>query len=361
MALVFGGLVLAAASTGVVAQAVGARDAGAPSADLPPLFDSSEPFALTITADIEALLGDRRDSPDRPATFDVPLLANSGEPGAPDRRTIRGEVRTRGTFRLDPSNCSFPPMRIEVDRADADGTILEGQDHLKLVASCRPGRPSYDELVLLEHLVYRSYALVTEAAFRTRAIVVTFADSEGSREPETRPGFLIEQDDALAARLGAVVYDLEEGKNLPPGALDPVSMLDAAIFQYMAGNPDWSDVAGHNVELLDRGGVAIVVPYDFDFTGLVDAPYATPPERLGIDSVRDRIYRGWCANPLLTAAALERFRASHDAVLVLWSSAAGLSDDTRRRAISYLEEFYDAIETDDRARRRFLRDCRSVG
>jgi hypothetical protein len=138
-------------------------------------------------------------------------------------------------------------------------------------------------------------------------------------------------------------------------------MLSTAIFQYMVGNPDWSDVAGHNVELLDRGGVAIVVPYDFDFTGLVDAPYAIPPERFGLASVRDRVYRGWCTSAFRTAAALERFRASEPAVMALWRGAEDLSDDTRSRVSSYLKSFYDAIETDERAERRFLRDCRSGG
>jgi hypothetical protein len=323
---------------------------------VPPLFASDAPFPMTITADIEALLGDRRESPDRPATFGVPTLAD-----ATVLRDVPGEVRTRGAFRLDPSHCSFPPVRIDVDGSDPDGTVLEGQDHLKLVSSCRPGRDQYDELVRLEYLVYRTYALIADASFRTREILVTFVDARGIRDPETRPGFLVEQDDALAARMGAVVYELEEGKNLPPGALDPTSMLNTAVFQYMVGNPDWSDVAGHNVELLDRGGVAIVVPYDFDFTGLVDAPYAIPPEQFGLDSVRDRIYRGWCASPLRTAAALDRFRTSERAVMALWAGAEGLSDDTRRHAISYLESFYDAIETDDRAQRRFLRDCRSGG
>ena len=137
-------------------------------------------------------------------------------------------------------------------------------------------------------------------------------------------------------------------------------MMSTALFEYMVGNPDWSDVAGHNVELLERAGAAVVVPYDFDFSGLVDAPYAFPPEALGLSSVRERVYRGWCANPVITAAALQRYRSAEADVLSLWRNDPLIDDDTRRRAISYLESFYDAIETDERARRRFLRDCRAT-
>lgn len=359
--------VLAVAFAIAWAFAIAPAGVGAQPADPPPLFASDEALPITITADITALLGDRRASPDRPATFTLSRIGTTGGDARASTDTragatidVPGEVRTRGAFRLDPANCSFPPLRIDVDGDDADGTALEGQDDLKLVSSCRPGRDSYDRLVRLEYLVYRTHALVADIGFRTRWVEITFVDTGGREPTSTRPGFLIEDDNALADRLGAEVFELGEGKNLPPSGLDPASMLSTALFQYMVGNPDWSDVAGHNVELLERAGVAIVVPYDFDFTGLVDAPYAVAPEALGLSSVRERVYRGWCANPVVTARALERYRRVEAEVLELWRSDPGIDDDTRRRAISYLEAYYDAIETDERAQRRFLRDCRST-
>ncbi len=321
-----------------------------------PLFASDEPLPLTLTADLPALERDRRSSPDRPAVLTLPALGAARESAR--RLDVPAEVRTRGAFRLDPVNCSFPPLRIDVDGSDADNTALEGQDDLKLVSSCRPGRDSYDELVRLEYLVYRTYELVATIALGTRWVELTLVDETGVEEVRRRGGFLIEDDEALAERLGGEVFELEEDRNLPSTALEPSSALTNAIFQYMVGNPDWSDVAGHNVELVERGGAAVVVPYDFDFTGLVDAPYAVPPEALRLSSVRERVYRGWCAHPLVTASVLARFRDAEQGVRALWADARGLSDDTRRRTISYLEEFFDDIETDERAERRFLRDCR---
>jgi hypothetical protein len=323
---------------------------------LAPLFADDEPLPLTITADVGALRGDRRESPDRPAVFTVPTVGSEPRLGA--AAEVSGEVRTRGAFRLDPANCSFPPLRLEVAAGAGAGTALEGQDDLKLVSSCRPGRASYDELVTLEYLVYRTYALVTDLSFRTRRIVMTLVDSRSEAEDATRPGFLIEENDALARRTGATVFELEEGRILPSWGLEPRSMMTTAVFQYMVGNSDWSDVAGHNVELLERAGAALVVPYDFDFTGVVDAPYAVPPAMFGLSSVRERIYRGWCATPLVTTMTLDRFRAVEAAVMSLWTGSEALNDDTRRRAVAYLEEFFDAIETDERAERVFLRDCR---
>lgn len=324
-----------------------------PRADTLPLFASHDPLDVTLIADFSALRRDRRTSPDRAALARVPTLDGG-------RADVGAELRTRGAFRLDRSNCAFPPLRIDVDGSDARGTVFEGQDELKIVASCRPGRDSYQQLVLTEYLAYRSFGIVTGQSFRVRLLRLTLVDTHGDAEGETRTAFVIEDDEALAERLGATVFDLEEGKNLPPAGFDPISATTAAVFQYMIGNPDWSDVAGHNVEILDRGGSALSVPYDFDFSGIVDAPYATPPPNFGRDSVRDRYYRGWCANPIVTRLVLERFREARGEIMAVWNTFAGLSDETRRRTVRYLEEFFDAIETGERAQRRFLRDCRPL-
>lgn len=321
------------------------------SVEPPPLFRVHDLLPVSLTADISALLDDRSESPDRPATLTVT---------DPDgvRHEVGAEVRTRGEFRLDPSNCSFPPLRIDVDRSDAVGTVFEDQDDLKLVASCRPGRDSYEELVRAEYLAYRMYQAVSDQAFRVRPLRLTLIDGSGENPTETRGAFAIEEDDVLASRLGATIFDLEEGKNLPPEAFEPVAATTNAVFQYMIGNTDWSDIAGHNVELLERGGIAIVVPYDFDFSGLVDAPYSSPAPDLGLSDVRERRYRGWCANPFTNRTVLDRFRAAEDEIMRLWESDPELEDDTRRRGARYLQGFFDAIETDERAQRRFLRHCR---
>ncbi len=40
---------------------------------------------------------------------------------------------------------------------------------------------------------------------------------------------------------------------------------------------------------------AIVIPYDFDQSGVINIPYAEPNRALRIGSVRQRLYRGLCA------------------------------------------------------------------
>lgn len=347
--------VSSASTAVVVASQEPPEPVDAPSAQLSTdarLFDSHQLLAVTLAADFTALRGDRSDSPDRPGTLTV---ADHGGRA----REIPVEVRTRGAFRLDPSNCAFPPLRVEIDGDAASGTVFEGQDDLKLVSSCQPERPSYEELVVKEYLAYRSLNLVTDASFRVRLLEATFEDTGGSGRA-TRVAFFIEEDEALARRLGATVFELEEGRNLPARAFEPVSRMTNAVAQYMLANPDWSDEAGHNVEILDRDGVALAIPYDFDFSGVVDAPYAIAPPEYQLESVRERYYRGWCENPLTTSQVLNRFREARDPVLDLWQREERLSPDARRRSVAFMEEFFDAIITGERAQRRFLRDCRAL-
>lgn len=317
------------------------------------LFQSEEPLELTLEADFELLRGDRRgEAPERPAMVRL-VDANGVE------HEIEAQLRTRGRFRRDAANCTYPPLRLNLKKKQTEGTEFEGQDKLKVVGSCRPNRESYDQLVLLEYLAYRSYERVSTMAFRTRLARITYVDSNGASDPFTRFAFFIEDDDALGDRFGATVFQMEEGKNLPPGFLDAPTAATAAVFAYMIGNTDWSDVAGHNVELLDLAGIALPVPYDFDFSGIVNAPYAIPDPSLGIKDVRERYYRGWCFKMDMTDT-VQRFADAEEDILSLWRDLPWLDDGQKNRAVRYLEVFFEEVQSIERAERRFLRDCRAM-
>ena len=320
-----------------------------------PLFATDEAIELTLTADFSQLDDDRRESPERPAT--VTVTHAGGE-----EVTIEAKLRTRGRFRLDKTNCTFPPLRLNLKKKQTKGTEFEGQDKLKIVAPCRPNRGSYEQLVLNEYLAYRSYSMITPTSFDVRLARITYVDESGDDDPFTRLAFFIEDDDALSARvgMGSEVFDIPEGKNLPHGIFEPVATQTMAIFQYMIGNTDWSDVAGHNVEVLGISGIALPVPYDFDFSGIVDAPYSTPDPSLGLKRVRDRMYRGWCSGNLDPEPILERFRAAEADIMALYRDFPYLEDGERNRSVRYLKAFFEDIATPERAGRQFLRHCRRM-
>ena len=132
----------------------------------------------------------------------------------------------------------------------------------------------------------------------------------------------------------------------------------------MIGNLDWSMRAGpqgdrccHNARLIARAGATgafVPVPYDFDFSGLVNAPYAIAPD--GQSSVRDRRYRGYCAHNAEVLAVAREFRSQRPQLLAVLDQVP-LDKPARRRAAAYLEDFFSDIADDQRAAAKLLKSC----
>ena len=230
-----------------------------------------------------------------------------------------------------------------------------------MVVPCRPERTAYEQYVLVEYLIYKAYAVITDRGFRARLARVHFVDTGGGREGFTSYAFLLEDDDALAARLSGTLTEMPEGAGVRADVLNPRQATVMSIFQYLIGNTDWSDQALHNVKLIQGLGFLVPVPYDFDVSGIVNAPYAIPDPILGLENVRERLYRGWCYPQVDTASVLQTFVDRRAAVEAVFRDAPFLSEDTRRDALRYLETSYESLATPERAQRQLFRDCRPTG
>jgi hypothetical protein len=135
-----------------------------------------------------------------------------------------------------------------------------------------------------------------------------------------------------------------------------------SLFQYMIGNTDYSILVLHNVIMVDDAkGVRHTVPYDFDYSGLVNAHYAVPYKGLGLVSVQDRLYRGPCKTEAELEAALKVFREKQAEVLALPASlvSLGLDERSRRYTEKYLNEFFDIINNPGKLKKTFVTDCRT--
>lgn len=323
----------------------------APPTDTVPLFASREPLEVTFITDLEAMRRDRDPDPrDRPAL----LVIAGGD-------TLEVEMRPRGNSRRDPATCSFPPLRLDVKAGPAGGTVFEGQDKLKMVVPCRPEQSAYEEYVLLEYAVYRAFQALTDASLGVRLARMSFVDTGNGRAPFTAWGFFIEEDQALAARLGGTLVDLPDGAGVRAHLLNPRQATLVALFQYLVGNSDWSDQALHNVELVQVPGLLVPVPYDFDVAGVVNARYAVPDPLLGIRDVRERIYRGWCFDGVDRQSLVDLVGERRPAIEAAFAEVPGLSEPRRREAIAYLAGFWEDVATPERAERRLFRDCRPTG
>jgi hypothetical protein len=306
------------------------------------LFTSSAPLVLTLAADFKQVFADRDTTKVEWAPGTITWAA--GDSSA----TMAVELTTRGHFRLKPSTCSTPPIRVRFPKDGKKGTPWQGQGSLKLVTHCR----NYDQQVLQEYLIYRAYGLFTDMGFLTRLARVTWADQRDGKT-EDHWGFFLEDDDDMAERVGG---QIEENQGVSFGIADSTQLALMSVFLYMVGNTDWSLPYLHNVKVISSGFAYYPVPYDFDWSGIVGAPYARPDYRLGIRSVKDRLYRGPCLSPELLDATLDRFIARKAELWALYEGQEGVEDKWRKDSLSYLDEFYKVI-TD---RRRAHRELRGV-
>ena len=324
-----------------------AADSAAP-ARRPPaaFFTDSTPLEVTVTVNFGRLRRDQMDdAPWRPAT-----LAFTGAGGTAD--TIPLRVRTRGNWRL--KRCHFPPLRLNLNRQARD-TPFDGMDRPKLVNVCQDD-DDYERYILQEYQLYRVYNALTDHSPRARLLRLTYVDSANGRRIATRWGFLVEEDDSLAARVGGTAI---EQKGATAEHLTAYDMVLFNVFQYLIGNTDWSVNQLHNTFLIAAGGGYVPVAYDFDHAGAVNARYAVPNDQLGIRRVRDRLYRGYCAPPDVVAQVVAHFQARKDAVYALYRDPVGslLPAETVKSTLEYFDAFYRTIGDPRSAKRELVDAC----
>ena len=99
------------------------------------------------------------------------------------------------------------------------------------------------------------------------------------------------------------------------------------------------------------------IPYDFDYSGFVNALYAVPGEELGIKSVTDRYYLGLCREEEQYDAVIDYILGKKDEFLTIVNSCDYLSGSAKTFAVAYLEEFIKLAES-GRLKRYFRMTCR---
>jgi len=318
--------------------------------DARPLFKDTEPLAFTLTADFNAVNHERK--PNNKRVF--PAVITVQTPKGPQDVPVK--IGSRGHFRLMPRNCEFVPIHLEMSRdGEAVGTVFEGQTSLKLGTHCQGDR-EYDNYTLREYLTYRLFNLVTPLSFRARLARATYVDAKTKKTVSNRYAIFIEHENDVARRFGGRIVELNR---IQFTDLDAPTLNRMMLFEYMIGNTDYSIWALHNVRIVqDRNRTLYAVPYDFDLSGLVHAPYASPDPKLGIRSVLDRLYRGPCRSIDEIDEAAATFRAKRADMFTLLDSMRDLKPEARTEAKAYLEAFFRAIERPDSIKRQFVNGCK---
>lgn len=314
-------------------------------------FRSETPLTVTLTVNLKRIRGDKTDNPPwRAAT-----LTYAGT--APDTATVTIplRVKTRGIWRL--KTCEFPPIWLNFTGDAVKGTAFKGLDQVKLTSFCR-NNDEYEHYILQELQVNRALRLLTPIAHAVRAVKVTYVDSASGHKEATRWAFLQEEPLTLAGRLNARILKVT---GAGPADLDPYQSALMGVFEYFVGNTDFSISALHNVELIGLNNATAVYPiaHDFDFSGAVNARYATAPPQLGIRTVRDRLFRGYCAPPAEYAKVFALFNAKKDSIYALYRDPIGklLPDDVTKKTFEYFDDFYKTINNPKDAKSDIIDRC----
>lgn len=314
------------------------------------LFRKSDPLEITITTGLGALIRDR-DSTDR--VMHGAELSYKDSSGTAVKVAV--SLRTRGHFRRQARNCDFPPLKVDMTKEAAKNTLFEGNRTLKLASSCRPTRNEYEQYILQEFALYRMYQALTPWSFRTRLVHVTYQDSTGKTKPVQSWAFFVEDDGDLSQRRNSRKFEI---KGASFDDLEATKAGYIQLFQYMSGNTDWSVSGLHNITLLqDSIGVVHPVPFDFDWSGAVDARYAFPDKSLPIQLVRQRLWRGDCRSAEAMAPVIERFLSRRAEMDSAYMTLAPMTPPVREKMRKYFAEFWPMLENPKRLFSDFRRTC----
>jgi len=309
------------------------------------LFSSDDPLPITLTANFKQIQGDRNMESTKTFPATLEFTADDGKP-----KTITLQTRMRGHARRQI--CSFPPLRLELPKEQTKGTVFEGHGALKLGTHCRN---DIEEYVMREYVVYRIYNLLTPKSFRARLAKVTYVDAVTKKPVAQRYGMFIEDDDDVAKRMEGRISQLER---LTFQLVDMDTITLMTVFEYMIGNTDMSMYLLHNVILVQTPKkITYAVPYDFDYSGLVDARYAIPAKQFNITSVRDRVYRGPCRTAAELQPFFDKFNEVKPKVMELYDKIPGMEPGFRKDAQKYLEGFYSTISKPGDVKKAFIDDC----
>jgi hypothetical protein len=320
-----------------------------------PLFQDDSVIEIVITAPMKPLLGKRPDE-----DYLSGKLAYTEADGSVVEFDIG--IRTRGNYRRQPRVCPFPPLRVNIKKSQAKGTVFHKQDKLKLVAHCRDNSKRYEQNVIKEYLAYRILNTLTDVSYRVRLARVTYVDSERKDDDRVRYAFFIEHKNRLSKRIG--LPEISTSRISTPDLEGPYSDL-TSLFQFMIGNTDFSPIAGaegedccHNSTLFGNEGESIYsIPYDFDMSGLVDAPYAEPNPNFRIRSVTQRLYRGRCAYIDNLQTSLQLFQDNRGAIYGLIEKQEQLDESSRKKVTKFVDRFYSVIDNPKKVHREIQSQC----
>jgi hypothetical protein len=312
------------------------------------LFSNTKPIELILQMDMQKVLNDKSEEPE----YNPALLIQKNSDDKIQFFNIT--IKARGNTRRIQSVCEFPPLKINFAKKTTINTVFQGQDKIKMVTHCRQA-DSFQDYALLEYLAYKTYNTITEYSYKVRMVNVIYQDTKQNYPDIEKSGFLIEDDDLLAERLGGAIT---EKRIWSPDSCSQSAVDIFSLFQFMIGNTDWWIHTRHNVDILNLDNDKLIpIPFDFDYAGLINTPYAIPASNLPIIHVKDRFFKGSCKTPNYYKETINLFNLKKSAILSIVNSADYLDKRDKKSSLKYVEDFYEIINDSTKFAKYLDRTC----
>ena len=316
------------------------------------LFVKQDPLSIQLKFSIKNIKKNTNDS-----TYVSSTLLYENEEGLNDSLKIK--IKARGNHRRE--TCYYTPIKIKLKKSSIKGTLFEGNQKLKVVLPCLPGKNNND-LVLKEFLAYKLFEIVSPFHFKTRLVNIEFIEEKGQRLiKQDLKGILIEDIDMVANRYGGREYK----KSVHPLGHDAVSAIQNNLFQFLIGNTDFSTRTQHNQKLLFVDKKFISIPYDFDMSGLVNANYAavsgTENLSIKIADVTQRAYKGYKRDEVLIQKVRRDFINHKIELLNTIDDLKELFSEPKRyeKTKRYLFDFFEILESDEKFNKNIISRTRA--
>jgi len=296
---------------------------------------------IRIDTDVKKMIRDKRKEEYQPSVISF-VMPNGEIEEWPSKLRARGNVRKEV--------CRYPPLKLNFKEKQLIKNNYDTLDILKLVMQCNTNK-NVIKYTRKERLAYQLYEQIDTLFLRTKNIKIELYNN-GVMDEELI-GFLVETEKHYAARTNCTVAEVGQIRS---AALFREHFLKMGFFQYMIGNPDYAIHNMHNVEILQTPDKRLVaVPYDFDYSGLVDTDYSVPHESLPITEVTERIFLHKNVSKEEAVATANYYLSMEDHFYSIIDDADYLEQQDRKDVKYFLKDFFKTLKSERRVEREFVK------
>ncbi len=288
---------------------------------------------LVITTNFDTLMVNRRTVAEQPASL---VLSGDGQSDL----QINIQIKPRG--RLRRMKCDLPPIRLNFNKSDLnDLQLYEEYDKLKLVTHCEDTGKNA-QVLLKEYWTYKLYNEVSPQSLRVHVLEVSYVhETDPSRRIDSY-AFIIENAAEMAHRLNGEL--IEQGVRSTD--LTTSSYHNVLLFNYMIGNTDWKLATQKNLKAVRLKGDSLftLVPYDFDYSKLVNAPYMKKDQTIPNLDENNRAVIGKILDRAALLKSIELFKSLKKEEFKCYKKCTILKQKEKGYMTYFINTFFQTIK-----------------